>query len=152
SRGIGIMTFSLPSSAWQRRSGSSASQRVSGISYHVCGTSAKRSFATGGPKRSLGTRICAAPIRQSACQARTSFSVLILTFRGRSLLLQIALHYKVIWMRGVLMDHLISLGSVRPRCRLRRIPLTLAALFVPGVLFVAGLFLVRDHPRFHWLG
>jgi hypothetical protein len=29
---------------------------------------------------------------------------------------------------------------------------TLTALFVPGVLFVAGLFLVRDHPRFHWLG
>jgi hypothetical protein len=30
-------------------------------------------------------------------------------------------------------------------------PLTLIALFVPGVLFVVGLFLLRDHPRLRWL-
>jgi hypothetical protein len=32
-----------------------------------------------------------------------------------------------------------------------RRPWTLLALFVPGALFVLGLFLVRDHPRFGWL-
>jgi hypothetical protein len=30
-------------------------------------------------------------------------------------------------------------------------PLTLAALFVPGCLFVLGLYLIRQHPRFQWL-
>lgn len=32
-----------------------------------------------------------------------------------------------------------------------RLPLSLLALFVPAVLFVTGLFLVRDHDRFHWV-
>lgn len=31
-------------------------------------------------------------------------------------------------------------------------PLTLLALFLPGLLFALGLFLMRDHPRFAWLG
>src|SRR5437870_1924354 len=41
--------------------------------------------------------------------------------------------------------------AARPRRRAARVPLTLAALFVPALLFVAGLFLLRDHPRFTWL-
>src|SRR5688572_4079994 len=32
-----------------------------------------------------------------------------------------------------------------------RLPLTLLALFLPGCLFVLGLFSLRDHPRFTWL-
>src|SRR5260370_1419300 len=31
-------------------------------------------------------------------------------------------------------------------------PLTLLALFLPGLLFALGLFLMREHPRFAWLG
>jgi hypothetical protein len=42
-------------------------------------------------------------------------------------------------------------GSASPQSRLGRTPLTLFALFVPGALFVTGLFLVRDHPRFGWV-
>jgi hypothetical protein len=36
--------------------------------------------------------------------------------------------------------------------RVQRISLSLLALFAPGSLFVLGLFLVRDQPRFQWLG
>jgi hypothetical protein len=35
--------------------------------------------------------------------------------------------------------------------RHRRLPLTLIALFVPGCLFVLGLYLVQDQPRYRWL-
>ena len=35
--------------------------------------------------------------------------------------------------------------------RRRRLSLTLIALFVPGLLFVLGLLLVRDQPRYSWL-
>src|SRR5438132_2845748 len=49
------------------------------------------------------------------------------------------------------MDNLAPPNSARPRHRLNRAPLALAALFAPGLLFVAGLFLVRDLPRFDWL-
>jgi hypothetical protein len=41
-------------------------------------------------------------------------------------------------------------ASARPRAG--RYPVTLIALFVPGGLFALGLFLLRDHPRYHWLG
>jgi hypothetical protein len=33
----------------------------------------------------------------------------------------------------------------------RRFPLTLLALFLPGALFVLGLWVMRHHPRFAWL-
>ena len=32
-----------------------------------------------------------------------------------------------------------------------RVPWSLLALFVPGVAFVAGLYVLKDHPRFTWL-
>jgi hypothetical protein len=32
-----------------------------------------------------------------------------------------------------------------------RYPFTLIGLFVPGLLFALGLYMVRDHPRFTWL-
>lgn len=37
------------------------------------------------------------------------------------------------------------------RPRTTRLPLTLVALLVPGLLFALGLFLVRDQPPFRWL-
>ena len=41
--------------------------------------------------------------------------------------------------------------AARHRARGARLPLSLAALFLPGALFGLGVLLVRDHPRFVWL-
>ena len=45
----------------------------------------------------------------------------------------------------------LVLPAARPARRQRRLPLTLIALFVPACLFVLGLFLIQDHPRYQWL-
>jgi hypothetical protein len=44
----------------------------------------------------------------------------------------------------------LSSNMCRP-LQLARYPLTLVGLFMPGALFVLGLYLLRHHPRFAWL-
>lgn len=52
-----------------------------------------------------------------------------------------------------LLGRIVAAGQTKcPAKRAAHAPLTLIALFVPGALFAVGLFLVRDHPRFDWLG
>jgi hypothetical protein len=46
----------------------------------------------------------------------------------------------------------IKVGATGRQPRSARFPFPLLALFLPGCLFVLGLYLARDHPRFSWLG
>ncbi len=51
------------------------------------------------------------------------------------------------------MSHAPAAPAVRPKrlSRLARYPVTVVALLLPGGLFVLGLYLVREQPRFAWL-